>query len=801
MQKRNDFITGILFLVLFALLQGCSNHEDVAVPKEPEIVSIATPIVLQADSTFIQLRDYFRHPNRIDSVFTDKNLGFRISPDSLLLTLFLRDKSLPKLSEMKVWIDGYAYSILLKKSPKIWQHMVFDPKEKKYKKVQIAGDMNDWNPGKTNLKLNDKIWETDLLLYPGKYQYKLVVDGKWMLDPANAESMDNNVGGSNSVLLAGSVNPPGVPFLSTDKIIKNEMIVGVKNKVKEFFIFWQNYRLDSTFIKQDSAGFRVKIPEKAKQFDRSWLRIWAYNNSGPSNEILIPLEDGKVVTDAANLTRSDKQAMIIYFLMVDRFKNGDLKNDAPVKDKEVDPRVNFQGGDLAGITQKVEDGYFTGLGVNTLWISPITQNPITAWAEYPPPHRKFSGYHGYWPVTLTTVDNRFGTSDDLKKLVSEAHDLKMNVILDFVSNHVHQESNIYKNHPDWATPLILPNKQKNIRLWDEQRLTTWFDEFLPTLDLSKPEVYNMMSDSALFWLREYNLDGFRHDATKHTPEVYWRTLTNKINEQIAIPENKSIYQIGETFGSRDLIRSYINPGMLDAQFDFSLYFDAVTAFSKDNTSFKELNYSLQESFNYFGNHSLMGNITGNQDLTRFISLASSAVSSSENAGEAGWKRDIQVKDTIGYRKLASLIAFNMTIPGIPIIYYGDEFGMPGAGDPDNRRMMKFDSLTPMEKQMKENTQKVIHLRKSSISLLYGDFTTLEVSDKTYIYIRSYFDQVAVVIFNKDRSSRKIDFTLPGRFQETQLMNNFGNAFTFEKGKITLTLKGNSFEILTNKNED
>jgi cyclomaltodextrinase len=801
MQKKDNVISVILFLLLFAIVQGCSNREDVAVPKEPEITGIATPIVLQTDSTFIQLQDYFRHPKSIDSIFLDKNLGYLISQDSLQLTLFTRDKSFPKLSEMKVWIDGFAYSILLKKSTKIWQHMVFDPKEKKYKTVRIAGDMNNWNPGKTNFKLNDKIWETDLQLYPGKYQYKLVVDGKWMLDPANNESMDNNVGGYNSILYAGSINPPGAAYLSTDLINKNEVIIHVKNKAKEFFVFWQNYRLDSSFLKRDSTGLRIKIPGKAKQYNRSWLRIWAYNNSGTSNEILIPLEDGKVVTDPANLTRSDKQAMIIYFLMVDRFKNGNLKNDAPLNDKEVDPKLNFQGGDLAGIIQKVEDGYFTGLGVNTLWISPITQNPVTAWAEYPPPHRKFSGYHGYWPVTLTTIDNRFGTSDDLMKLVTEAHDQKMNVILDYVSNHVHQESNIYKNHPDWATPLILPNKQKNIRLWDEQRLTTWFDEFLPTLDLSRPEVYNMMSDSALFWLQEYKLDGFRHDATKHTPEVYWRTLTNKINDQITIPENRSIYQIGETFGSRDLIRSYVNPGMLDAQFDFCLYFDAMTAFSKDNSSLKDLNYSLQESFNYFGNHSLMGNITGNQDLTRFIAIASGAISPSENAGEAGWKRDIQVKDTIGYSKLASLIAFNMTIPGIPVIYYGDEFGMPGAGDPDNRRMMKFDSLSPMEKKMREMTRKIITLRKNSMPLLYGDFITLEVSDKTFIYIRNYFDQVVVVIFNKERSSRNIDFTLPSRFQNTQLMNNFGNPFTIEKGKINLSLKGNSFEILTNKKED
>ena len=97
--------------------------------------------------------------------------------------------------------------------------------------------MNDWNPGKTNLRLNDKIWETDMQLYPGKYQYKLVVDGKWMLDPANSESMDNNIGGFNSVLYAGSVNPAGAPFLSTDKIIKNEVHIAVKNKAREFFCF------------------------------------------------------------------------------------------------------------------------------------------------------------------------------------------------------------------------------------------------------------------------------------------------------------------------------------------------------------------------------------------------------------------------------------------------------------------------------------------------------------------------------------------------------------------------------------
>jgi cyclomaltodextrinase / maltogenic alpha-amylase / neopullulanase len=801
MHKVNTLFYLVLAAFLLPFIQGCSSREDISVPDEPEITGIANPITLQTDSTFIVLQDFFRHPKGIDSIATDKNLGFRVSPDSTMLTLFVKDKALPKLSELNVWIGGFRYSILLKKSPKIWQHFVFDPKEKRYKKVQIAGDMNDWNPAKTNFKQNGKIWEGDMLIYPGKYQYKLVIDGKWMLDPNNPEKADNNIGGFNSVMYAGSVTPQGAPILFTGKSGKNEVVIGVKNKAREFFVYWQNYRLDSTFTKTDSAGLTIRIPGKAKKFDRSWLRVVAYNNAGTSNDILIPLDGGKVITDASKLTRSDKQTMIIYSIMIDRFMNGDPKNDAPLKDKDIDPKLNFQGGDLAGILQKVDDGYFTGLGVNTLWISPVTQNPLTAWAEYPAPHRKFSGYHGYWPITLTTVDTRFGTPDEFRKLVDYLHDRKMNILLDYVSNHVHQESAIYKNHPDWATPLILPNKQKNIRLWNEQRLTTWFDEFLPTLDLSKPEVYNMVSDSALFWVQEYKIDGFRHDAAKHIPEIYWRTLTGKIKEEVEIPENRSFYQIGETFGSRELIRSYINPGMLDAQFDFSIYFDALNAFAKDNGSLKDLNYSVMESFSWFGNHSLMGNITGNQDLTRFITIASGALKPGENAAEAGWKRDIEVKDTIGYGRLAQMIAFNMTIPGIPVIYYGDEFGMPGAGDPDNRRMMRFDSLSSQEKRMKEITQKLTHLRSSSMPLLYGDYSVIEVSDRTFVYIRSYFDQVAIAIFSKDSGSKKIDFMLPERYRETALAANFGNIFTSEKGKISLTLKGNSFEILTNKAED
>jgi cyclomaltodextrinase / maltogenic alpha-amylase / neopullulanase len=787
----------IIAASLAICLWSCSSNDDLPVAKEPQMLKLAAPILVDADSTVIQLADYLIKPTWIDSLELDHSLRATISADSTQMVIKPAARDFPKLSVLKIWSKGFSYSLLLEKSTKLRYRFTFDPKNKKYKRVQIKGQMNEWNAASGYLFEKEGKWHIDFQLFPGRYQYKLILDGKEKSDPDNRDSVSNNNGGYNSLLTLGNLNQTGFPVLFTATADGRNIVVGLKNKADSIFVLWQNYLLDQKFWKKDSSGITIEVPRKAKEFDRSYIRVYACNNTGISNEILVPLQDGKVLTDAKKLTRTDREAMVMYFLMVDRFKNGKPGNDAPVKDKEIDPKVNYMGGDLAGITREIEDGYFSDLGINTLWISPITQNPLIGYVEYPAPHRKFSGYHGYWPITLTTVDNRFGNSDDLHKLVSEAHGKNINVILDFVSHHAHQDYPVLKAHPDWITPIDLPGKRKNLRLWDEQRLTTWFDVFLPTFDLTKPEVAGMVSDSATFWIKEYKLDGFRHDAAKHVPESYWRMLTQKLTREVVIPENRNIFQIGETFGSRELIGSYISPGMLDAQFEFNLYWEAKAAFAMDSYSFRDLNFSLQQSFSYFGEHNLMGNITGNQDMSRFISYASGALGFNEDDHEAGWKRDIQVKDTLGYRKLAALEAFNMTIPGIPVIYYGDEFGMAGAGDPDNRRMMKFDSLNKHEQYLRNTTARLARLRNSSLALTYGDFATLKVNEKVYVYLRSYFSDAVIVIFNKDKSARKIEFELPGRYADRNFLAQFGHKFTLEKGKISLELPGNSFEILSN----
>ncbi|HAG48904.1 MAG TPA: alpha-amlyase, partial [Cryomorphaceae bacterium] len=87
------------------------------------------------------------------------------------------------------------------------------------------------------------------------------------------------------------------------------------------------------------------------------------------------------------------------------------------------------------------------------------------------------------------------------------HGRNMNVLLDYVANHVHLDHPVYKEHPDWATSLYLPDGSLNTERWDEHRLTTWFDTHLPTLDLRRPEVVEPMTDSALIWMTEFGIDG------------------------------------------------------------------------------------------------------------------------------------------------------------------------------------------------------------------------------------------------------------------------------------------------------
>ncbi len=763
--------------------------------QKSTISGIAQPVTLSPDSTTLFMEDFFSDVSIIDSVVADKCFSLTLTKDKKQLKIINRN-DIPALSVLNVWTGKTMYSVLLRRSEKINKQIVFNPK-KKYKTVQIAGDFKEWNPVACPMKKINKTWTVDLLLNPGTYYYQIVCDGKWMLDPANPDSADNNIGGFNSVLIVkNNCNEPR-PELYTIDATEHSLKIGAKNKVTRLFVFWQNFILPASMISNSQDMISISIPEEAGSMERSFIRVYACNESGYSNDLLIPLKSGKVIQDVSDINRYDKEAQVIYFLMVDRFLNQDKSNDQPVNDHEVALKANYLGGDIKGIQREIDNGYFANLGINTLWISPLNQNPDIAYREYPAPHNKFTGYHGYWPISSTKIDKHFGTDSDMSNLVNDAHKNNINVILDYVAHHIHTGHVLWNAHPDWFTSIDLPDGRKNIRLWEECRLSTWFDTFLPTFDFTKPDVVECMTDSALFWIKKYHLDGFRHDATKHIPENYWRRLTQKIKNQIVIPENKPFYQIGETYGNRDLIGSYVNSGELDAQFDFNLYFDLRAALLYNNVSFEKLNASLQESMNWYGFHNLMGNITGNHDMGRFISYADGSIDPKTDDKEIIWNGINEVKDTNAYKKLSMLTAFIMTVPGIPVVYYGDELGIPGAGDPDNRKMMKFDGLSVYEQKTKDVAAKLIGLRRTNMALIYGDLEVLHVSEYTYVYMRNYFGKTVVVLLNKGDKQEKISIDIPAGFTTQNLLSNFGTRFVQNGNHFEMTLAGNSFEILSN----
>ena len=797
--KYHQIILLPLLVFTFALANwqckpaAVTEQKAFPTPEQSAVFGLVTPIILEQEGATLYMEDYFADVAKIDSVTSDKALVTKLSSDKKILEVKI-EGNLPPLSVLSVHAGEFVYDLMVKKSLKraVEIKVAFDDAPKK---VELVGDINNWNPANTPMTQNGKEWSVKLLLNPGRYPYQVVKDGKWMLDPGNEKKITNGMGGFNSLLIVEKPAWSSLPKLATEKSDGQSILIKSFNKPDAIFALWQNQLLP--FKQGNDGAISLEIPKEAKQVGRSIIRVYSYNGVGLSNDLLIPLEKGHVLANAKDIKREDKEAMTMYFTLIDRFKNGNKDNDKPLDDKRLTPIQNYNGGDLAGITQKIKDGYFKKLGINTLWLSPLTQNPLKAYQEFPEPRRWYSGYHGYWPISSSKVDFRFGTDAELTELVETAHQNGINVLLDYVCNHVHQEHPIYQQHPDWVTPLELPDGTKNIRIWDEQRLTTWFDTFLPTLDLSKPEVIDIQSDSAMYWIKKFNLDGFRHDATKHVQTEFWRTLTRKLKEEVMIPNNKSLYQIGETFGSHELISSYINSGLLDAQFDFNLYFNARDVFAKDDESFERLTIALRESFDYYGYHSTMGNITGNHDLTRFMGLASGAVAFDEDPKEAGYKRDVQVKDTKAYQKLSSMTAFLMTVPGIPVIFYGDEIGMVGAGDPDNRRMMRFEGLNEFEQKTKETADKLGNLRRNSLSLIYGDFELITSSKDALVYVRHFFDKTSVVIFNKG-TAKTVEFALPEWLNIEGLKPQFGNQVKMDGRNVSIPLGENGFDVLTNE---
>ena len=675
--------------------------------------------------------------------------------------------------------------------------------------VSVAGDFNNWNQDKNMLrKTEDGSFSLSMNLNSGTYRYKSVINNKiWESDRLNSEKLPDGMGGYNSVLKTGSLKKANLNLYSRSVIHAADGLnfffaADIENKQPDdtafvYFII-NNILLEKKKISNNEV-FSIFIPENYL------IRASETQLSGEIYKLEILLvKDGDYLKKNYNLNLNtndfDWRNSILYFLFTDRFYKFKNNTDYKINDREVAVRANYNGGNFRGISEKIKSGYFTKLGVNSIWISPVVQNPETAYYDALPPYRKFSGYHGYWPIDPYKIERRFGGMTELKELVKIAHKHNIKIMLDFVANHTHQDYSLYKEHLEYYGVLALPDGRKNIRLFDEYTLTTWFDDFLPSFDYSKDEPVKIMADNAMWLIRETDIDGFRLDAVKHIHHKFWKALKKRIKNEIEIPQGKVFYLLGESICDRENIMEYVNQSELSGQFDFPLYFDITEILAKSKGTFKQLNSSYLLSLKVYGNNRLMCNLIGNHDFSRFMAYAENEFPADcTDEKEFGWHNKIKVDNPRNYRKLRVAFGFIFTIPGIPMIYYGDEFGMTGAADPDNRRMMRFDSrLSNFEKSNLEFVSKLANIRNKNNVFKDGDFIPLVVEDEIYAYLLSNFEQYGLVVITRNYKEHiKIKFP---EWTKIDLLNDefSGKKLNVENDELGLNTSAFSVYIYTAK---
>jgi glycosidase len=772
--------TEYIYATLLALITlSCTQPQN-------NITELIKPITLKEGTiTKLTLSDLFYADNYDVSFLPNNNFDIAVNEAEKIVEIEALN-NFSGLDLVSFNLSGRTFELPVKLIQKKKYAFTYTP-EGKAERVNLFGQFNGWN--RENLPMKDEdgdgTYNISIPLDPGRYEYKFFVDGLELIDIKNNVKVPNGMGDFNSVLVISKSasdnhylhlldyeeeeNTFSYKFyyegITKDIINKKNIVALIENfKIKPENIKLEGSKINLSFNKDELNGSRV-------------IRVAVTTNGKATSFQIIRLENGSPIVNEVSNNWGDA---IIYSIMIDRFNDGDTTNNNPVKHPELSIKANYQGGDLQGIIDKLEDGYFDSLGVNTFWISPIVNNTNNAYQEFPPPHRYFTGYHGYWPVSEIEVEEHFGDMELAKKFVEMAHNRGMNVLLDYIANHVHEENPLWKEHRNWFGVLELPDGRKNLRLFDEQRLTTWFEPYMPSFDYEgSEEALQFMTDNAVWWLKETNADGFRHDAVKHVPNKFWRILTNKIKKEIEIPDDKIVYQMGETFGGIDLISSYVNNGQLSSQFNFNLYDVAIPVFLNPDNSFELLDLQMQKTFSVYGVNHLMANIMDSHDKIRYMAYADGDLEINSNtAKELGWSDPPTVDHPSSYKKLQLHLAYILTIPGVPVIYYGDEIGMTGAADPDNRRMMRFDNdLNILEKENLKEISKLAHLRKNHSALRQGDFYTLLADDHCYAYIRSDMNERVLVILNKSEEMQKIKLNIPPMYNLTEAVDlSDGNTY-------------------------
>jgi glycosidase len=466
---------------------------------------------------------------------------------------------------------------------------------------------------------------------------------------------------------------------------------------------------------------------------------------------------------------------IIYYIFVDRFSDGAAQNNCVVpgvSPSEVGATVSpaqYHGGDWAGITAKINEGYFQSLGVNALMITSPMTNVGTAGQGIEGDTHYYSAYHGYWPTSVDpmTPSSCFGSRADLASLVSTAHAKGLKVLFDHTIVHVHLTSDIYTQNPGWfwtnAGQPWCTCGTANCD-WDPvsgEGLKCWFTNYLPHWNYAVPEARDFAKRMTLDWITQYGIDGLRLDAIKHVDEAWLLDTRKAITAEVAPQRpNSPVYLVGETVdGNIANIAKYVDPvTKLDGQFDFPTRAQIVATVLRRSGQMLDLATFMDQHANDYAPGSVMSTILGTHDMMRVIHHAENVpVGTGEwDDGKgttaprvAGWTTHPEAPATIEpYERLANGFSVIFTNKGAPLIYYGDEVGLAGAGDPDNRRMMPWGGLSAPQQWLQGRIAKLLGIRSAHPCTRSGTRTTIMANQDVWAYTLTAGTDTLHVVINR-----------------------------------------------------
>jgi len=422
---------------------------------------------------------------------------------------------------------------------------------------------------------------------------------------------------------------------------------------------------------------------------------------------------------------------VIYQVMTDRFADGDVSNNptGSLYSAGCADLVKYCGGDWAGIIQKIQDGYLTGMGITALWISQPVENVYAV-----TPGSGMTSYHGFWARDYKKTNPFFGSMADFENLIAVAHANGIKVIIDFAPNHTSPSSDVdptymedgalYDNGSFISSLNSDPggifnhNGGTNFSTYEDGIYRGLFD--LADYNLQNSTIDAYLKSAINLWL-DKGVDGIRVDAVKHMPPGWSKVWVDSLYS------HRAVFTFGEWFlgaGEVDpLNEDYANEsGMSLLDFRFT---NGVRAVLRDNTT-DWVGYHNMISDTALAYHEVIDQVTfiDNHDMPRYHYTGA---------------------DT---RRTDMAVALTMTSRGTPVIYYGTEQYMTGTGDPSNRAFMTaFDNTT----RNYQIITKLSALRAANPALGYGDTEQRWINNDVYIYEREYGDNIVLVAINRATS--------------------------------------------------